>query len=442
LVGVPVCIGRNLETYILLCSISSQASTEKGDGHFYWNYRALSAKGNSPGFASGCVLGPKKESSLGDGAVLNDSAVEDRFSPNLFSSFRYPFGGLEQAVDRRSQLGFNKYQFYEGSLVDLVCVLFLAPRFPESVFFFNFFWTREWMHLWEKRPLLWRLIESCLAKGPENIILMADTELFADQVMRRSKLHVIPYPNFSPFDFPPTRPQSKRSIDVLVTCKREFELDFALETLSLLDIDGTLRLSFLLPEKLSNPTKFELLGQRHSIRVFSKTLSEHSYVKLLADSKVVFLSYLKDHYLYGSSGKLADLALAGCRGLVPAGSGLASQGKSAPEHMLENFHSADPGDAARKLRSMLLLSEESTPWGRDVDGFLAKISAFEEPAKPMAELPAGRLRNAVVARLWIVVLAASTGYRGIPRGFFSHGLGLRLARIAIKLRRLVGKIAM
>lgn len=422
---------RLLEVINLLCSISSQTSEDPGAGHFYWHYRALALKGDS-----GCLLGPKSLLGLGEDALLNASAVSDRFSPNLLSPWRYPFGGLKKAVSRKLQAGFNTFQFYEGSLVDLVCVIFLAPRFPQGVFIFNFFWTREWVHLWRKRPLLWTLIDSCLARVSKNIVLMGDTELFAKQVMERSKMRVTPYPNFSPFDFPPNRSQRKRPTDVVVMCKREFELDFALETLSLLDAGTCLTISFFLPAGLSCVSKFEAVKKRHSIMVFSDTLQEESYVTLLAGSKVVFLSYLKDHYLYGSSGKLADLALAGCRTLVPAESGLASQGRKAPQGMLAKFNPTDPSDAARGLKKLLLLRGESTPWGRDVSGFLTQISALGERPGPAPKLSNGRVSDALSMRLWAIVLIASAGYRGIPRRFYSYGLGLKLARVAVISKRM------
>ena len=346
-----------------IAAISTGASESPSAGHFYWHYLGLYRNNQTPDHISfRLVSGP----GVADPVSLpffSDQAHSRRFRTGLSTVSDYNFAKAERVFTKLEAEGVRAYYLYEGSLSDLAFILYLAPKMPNSVFVYNFFWPLEWKRILESGEWTSRWLSHLLRRSPPNVRFTADTPKFADYLEKKVHFSLDSFPAFSPFNFCEIGDAVSQEFDLLLVCKRAEELTFALEVVRIVARKKPIRVAVQGPfgDIDNNGVMREISGAKFS--GFETNLDGNGYTQLLMSSDVLFLAYQKTHYSMGSSGKLVDAYQAGCKILVPENSGLSSQAEHLGVPVVETFPHNDPKVAAEKI--LKLMTMQRTPSRRD-----------------------------------------------------------------------------
>lgn len=359
-----------------VAAISSGASETLSSGHFYWHYFGLIQSGQIPLGLKFQLIGSQQLTHDGAIALFTRRAHQRRFNVGLSTVFDYRFFAAKRTLHELERENTRMYYFYEGSLADLALLLYLAPRFPRSVFLFNFFWPRHWQALLDRGNWAKDLLALALRRAPGNISFTADTPKFANYLGRKLDTEFDVFPAFCPYDFRRAEGKSVKNFDVLIVLKRREELDFAVKVIERVSLERKLRVAVQGPSTLLKPWQYPH-SNSVSVKCFENNLDHDTYVELLMSASIVFLAYLKDHYKLGGSGKLLDANQAGCMLLVPQETGVMSQARALGLAGVQSFDSSDYEGVAMTMTTMLKNPTRFSPPSRSFSIVIDYLAKFQ-----------------------------------------------------------------
>lgn len=413
-----------------IAAVSTGASNLLSSGHFYWNYLGLVRNRQIPPDVHFRLIGNQLLTDVDAIPLFSERAHRRRFRVGLSTILDYRFIAATKIVRELENRQIRAFYVYEGSLADLALILYLAPRFQNSVFLFNFFWPRDWNDFVERAKWLRSLLTFALRRAPNNVRFTADTSKFAEYLSRKLDIKFDAFPGFSPHQFPERSSDQSNKFNLLVMFKRPEELEFALQVIERASEERDLRVAFHGPRAMLGVGSSPTVCARAIFKFFGNDLDHDSYVSLLASTNTVLLSYLKSHYEFGSSGKLLDAHQAGCAVLVPEGSGVHSQVK---QLKLATAHAYSPGDPAKTAERILnLLDKPRRQRGRshDFSNLVDYIFRFQKSHE--ADTKSDRESRLSDKNSWAVLLVAGILYRlSSPAGFNWVATRLRSIRKVI-----------
>lgn len=392
-----------------IAAVSTGASNLSTSGHFYWHYLGLARQRQIPSDLQFRLIGNRLLKDVVAIPLFSKRAHRRRFSVGLSTVFDYRFIAATKILRALEYRHIRAFYVYEGSLADLALILYLAPRFPNSVFLFNFFWPRDWNNFVERGKWLRSFLTFALHRAPNNVSFTADTPKFAEFLSRKLDIEFDTFPGFSPHQFSERSNEESNEFDLLVMFKRPEELEFALQVIERASQERDLRVAFHGPRAVLGLDSSPTVSTRVVFKFFGNDLDHDRYVELLTSTNTVLLSYLKSHYEFGSSGKLLDAYQAGCAVLVPEGSGVHSQVK---QLRLVTAHPFSPGDPARTAEKILnLLDQSRRQRGRSRDfsnlvNYLSRLQKSNEAHTNHVQEPHFSDKNS-----WAVLLIAGVLYR-------------------------------
>ena len=399
-----------------IAAVSTGASNLLSSGHFYWHYLGLVRHRQIPPDVQFRLIGNQLLTDVDAIPLFSERAHRRRFRVGLSTVFDYRFIAATKILRELENRQIRAFYVYEGSLADLALTLYLAPRFTNSVFLFNFFWPRDWTYFIERGKWLRSLLGFALRSAPNNVRFTADTPKFAEYLSRKLDMQFDAFPGFSPYQFSEINNDGPNEFDLLVMFKRPEELEFALQVIEIASKARDLRVAFHGPRAMLGVGRSPSADPRALFKFFGNDLDHDSYVSLLTSTKTVLLSYLKSHYEFGSSGKLLDAHQAGCAVLVPEGSGVHSQVK---QLKLATAHAYSPGDPATTAEKILnLLGKPRRQRGRSHDFSNLVDYVFRLQKSHEADAKSDRESRLFDKNSWAVLLVAGILYRlSSPAGF-------------------------
>lgn len=359
-----------------VAAISSGASENLSSGHFYWHYFGLIQSGQIPSNLKFQLIGSEQLKSGGAIALFTKRAHQRRFNVGLSTVLDYRFFAARRILHELERANIRMYYIYEGSLADLALMLYLAPRFPRSVFLFNFFWPRHWQALLDRGDWAKDLLAFALRRAPGNICFTADTLKFSNYLASKLDIEFGVFPAFSPYDFRIIKEKVAKKFDFLIVLKRKEELDFAFQVIERVRLGRDLSVAVQCPGTMLNSWQYPH-GNSVSVKYFGNDLDRDTYMELLMSANIVFLAYLKDHYEFGSSGKLLDANQARCRLLVPQKTGVMSQAKAMGLAGVEYFDPSDLEGVATTLTNMLENPARVAPSKRSFSIVVDHLAKFQ-----------------------------------------------------------------
>lgn len=342
-------------------AISTGSSQSPSSGHFYWHYLGLVDNGQIPPNVVFRVLGSRNLTHASAIPLFTERAHQRRFKVGASTIFDYRFLSIEKTLGILEGAHPCAFYIYEGSLADLALVFYLAPRMADSAFVFNLFWPLDWQELIERRRWFRRLLGHLLRTSPINIRFSADTPKLAGYLSKKLNFDFHVWPPFSPLKFGHQREIRRSNFDILIVFKRPEDLNFALDVIEKVGQNRDLNIALQGPTNAADVESRFARVPRCKFTYFGSNLDHDNYVDLLMSSGIVFLSYLKNHYDFGSSGKVMDAHQAGCATLVPEGSGIHSQ---VAQLRLEAWHTFSPGDTPATAKKLLKLVDQPRRFGR------------------------------------------------------------------------------
>lgn len=390
-----------------MAAISTGASAATTAGHFYWHYLGIIRNQQVPPDVDFRLVAGPAISGAKVTQFFSDKAHENRFRLNPLTPFRHGLYRARRVFSSLEAQGIRAFYFYEGSLADLALALYLAPRFPNSVFLFNFFWPSDWRRVLTSGTRGVGL-PGLLRKRPPNILFTADTPVFAEFMSEQLRLTVPPFPSFSPIEFSAETRSNKRVFDVLVTCKRFEELSFGLDVLSALPFASEINVALHLPESLSRRLPELDASRKLQSTEFGNELSTSDYLDLLSSSKLVFLCYLKTIYDLASSGKALDAYQANCKLFIPEGSAIESQVKRLVDPVWSTFPQGQLVESSKRLKALIQKPAGKTLPERGFSGFVGYMQRIQDEHGKIL-VPDSR-RDRARDYLWLGVLARGMSF--------------------------------
>ena len=334
-----------------LLSVSAMVSDSENEGHFFWYYRRLAEEfGENNGVA---VIGPKCRS-VGDSVwwrpILNPPKGKLPLSPRPRKTFMAEMQEISQIIDGASTNSFPAIQFYDGCLDDLVALCYLAPRFPNVAFIFNFRPGKYWLPILSRGKIRRLPLRRLFRSKPRNVFLTAETPVLSVEIAQY--IGVLPeiYPLYSSQDFVRDVPFQDRGIDVSFFPKSQAELELCRRLTGELRKITDHHALVVIPDRVfARSGGLDFFGFDQTVR---GPVNADRYREIFENSKVVFLPYLKEYFQYGSSGKFNDALLAGAIPLVPEGS--APVGQTKTEGIASDFE-FNPGDVSATVAKIMCL---------------------------------------------------------------------------------------
>lgn len=392
------------DKYQAVAAISTGASESVTSGHFYWHYLGLVHNRQIPRNVNFRLVGNQTLTDASAVPLFSERAHRRRFKVGASTIIDYRFLSVRKVLGELDVRQSRSFYIYEGSLADLALILYLAPRMPDSVFVFNFFWPLDWRRIIERGQWIRSLLERLIRTSSRNIRFTADTPKFAEYLSDKLNYEFGVWPAFSPFKFPHRAENRCTSFDLLVAFKRPEELDFALQVIDQAAKERKLNVAVQGPTTGLGAGVRSVENPRCSFTFFGGDLDHDRYVDLLMSSNVVFLPYLKSHYEFGSSGKAMDAYQAGCATLIPEGSGIHSQ---AVKLGLKAVHTFSAGDTAGIPETILkIIDVPRRGEGKSVDfsRLLDYLLEFQESYD--GDRIAGHRSRRKCDLSWAVLLAA------------------------------------
>jgi len=339
-----------------LLSLSAKVSPNKSDGHFFWYYRRLAAEFGDDNWVA--VVGPKTQTAAASVwwlPVLSLPKGRAPFSPRPRRTFRADMRAVSKIIETASTQSHPAIQFYDGCLDDLVALCYLAPRYPDSAFIFNFRPGKYWIPILSRDKKLFHLLQGVFGHTPRNVFLTAETPALCAEISRQIGVNPEIYPLYSAQEFVPDVAFGGREIDVSFFPKSQPELELCVQLVNKLRGIVDHQALVVIPSGV-----FEKSGGREP-RGFNQIIvgpvEADKYREIFENSKVIFLPYMKQYFQYGSSGKFNDALLAGAIPLVPEGSAPLGQTKGQGKQPEFEFDPEDISGTVLKLEGLLQRSE-------------------------------------------------------------------------------------
>jgi hypothetical protein len=244
-----------------------------------------------------------------------------------------------------------------------------------------------------------------LRASASNVVFLADTPKYAEIMSRVTGLTIEPFPVFSPFRFFPIQPLTERHVDLFISFKRPEEWAFAQSVLLEISQERPLKVVVTGPAAFFASDNLDRLGENISIEIANVEMDENQYVGLLASTKLVFLPYLKEHYVLGSSGKLVDACQAGCSVLVTENSGLSSQLDGMDPETWATFSQSNPAQAAHSIIRLVSASTKPSQRLRNIEQ--AMIELEDKHKQRLLEASQATFRS---EKRWLWLAGLGTGF--------------------------------
>lgn len=318
----------------LIGAISSRASCNPDDGHYYSTYEALQREqeqflGDIP-----ATMGASDSSCAFIEPIISPRVRGSEFKFTIWTLFKYRLRRLRSVMKDEKRASFSRYFLYDGGLTELFVVCWLASSMPHLYFVFNFHWADQWNEIFDStRPsgkVAKKIVKGLLLSRPQNLLYSAESHPLAEKLSKETGLRISIFPVFSTLAKETIKPWTSREVDVLILPQRHSELEFTFE----------------LSSRLASSSHRVKVGVRKEVfarwlkgaepsdasQVVLLPLSQTEYSRLLGSSKIVVLPYDKPYFIWGSSGKFVDAIALGCFPLAPRGTAIPLQAMENPEH--------------------------------------------------------------------------------------------------------------
>jgi len=315
-------------------AISTRASDNPSQGHYYWTYRAIQESQVSAGLDIPSVIGSKESNVEFIEPFFSGILSSSEFKVNPWLPFAYKLGKLSRLIEERRSEGLQSYFSYDGGLADFLVLFWLAVSNPQVHFTFNFHWAEQWTSLLDSKKISARLTQSLLCRAihskPANLRLSAETKPFAERLRSIFGVGFDVFPIFSATYPKRLRQWNDRSFDILFLPQRRTELNFVARASALLSKNGLSVITALKPETWQRWSSKEP-SARIDDPVFLPVSAEE-YEELLQSSRIVVLPYDKPYFQWGSSGKFNEAIAHGCFPIAPRGTAITSQSSGTPSN--------------------------------------------------------------------------------------------------------------
>ena len=332
----------------LLASLSLSASSDPGNGHYFWLYDFLQKK-QSNLTQTPLAIGKKSQSCSHVQGVISSSG-DAHLSVSLTGINSRDYGRIRRAVHVLRCQGVTHIQCYDGGLAELLAILRLARDCEDVRFIYNFHWAIDWLSLLKSKGIvargLVRLVRRLLVSKPQNLFLAAESRPLATELIKSFPVKIDDFPIITTLERQEPQPWSSRNIDVLMIPQRAHEVPFCRELRTVLQAHGfsaKIGMHQNLEKKTPPDPSHEL--------VVSLPLASGTYRGLLSSSRILMLPYNKPYFGWGSSGKFNDAIAVGTFPLVPSNTAIAT--KSSIDESQHHFQLDDSHDALEKIRFRL-----------------------------------------------------------------------------------------
>jgi len=386
----------------LLASLSLSASSDPGNGHYFWLYDFLQKK-QSNLTQTPLTIGKKSQSCSHVQGVISSSG-DAHLSVSLTGINSRDYGRIRRAVHVLRCQGVTHIQCYDGGLAELLAILRLARDCEDVRFIYNFHWAIDWLSLLKSKGIvprgLVRILRQLLVSKPPNLFLAAESLPLATELMKRFAVRIDDFPIITTLEKQARTPWDPRELDVLMIPQRANEVPFCRELRSILHSRG-------FSAKIGMHQDLEKRTPPDPARdsVIRLPLASASYRKLLSSSRILILPYDKPYFEWGSSGKFNDAISAGTFPFVPSVTAIAS--KSTIQASLHHFELNIPEDAFQKVHSRI---REGFP--KDLDAVhYGNLRDWAQSLQPENNL----LHNHQSFSIWVGIFLASA-YRPERKG--------------------------
>lgn len=316
----------------LVGAISTRASCNPSDGHYFSMYEALTRFQGDANVSVPSTVGRSNNRCSFIDPVLTPSTRGSEFNFTLANLATYRMKKLRSVLLNKKRGHFSTYFLYDGGLVELFLATWLAQKIPEVSFVFNFHWADQWNEILDSKNSLAKFREKTVRQLVQahtpNLYFSAESEPLAKKIFAKTAVKMNVFPVFSTLDKEETVPWKYRNTDVLILPQRQTELDFTFDLASRLtgqDFHVAIGVKGLDLEPWEDPQ-----GSTGPISVIPFPLSQPDYARVLRSTKVVVLPYDKPYFIWGSSGKFADAIAMGCFPLAPKGTAIPLQARIDP----------------------------------------------------------------------------------------------------------------
>lgn len=428
-----------------LISVSSRASSDARDGHYYWMYKQLFYHQLSEGEGDGKTIAPRSQRADHLISILEGSLARRQFLLGPSSLSKFPLAPLVREIRKLARTNPPSIQFYDGGLLELLVAFQLARKFPDSQILFNFHWAIQWVEIFASPraipKLLSRAVTKSLSQAGKNLRLSAESQKLAGFIEEQLGVSCEVYPIFSGLKTDKRQPWRDRDIDVLLMPQRASEiplvLDLALKLRSVPVSVGVAVREDVWEKGVMNArpeARKVLLGD--FLQIVFTPLSLDSYRNLLLSSKLTVLPYDKPYFEWGSSGKFNEAISLGSFPFVPATTAIASQSV-----LDETEHVFDPlqiNDAIDIFESRLQQGFPQGLTGITIEDFFFWFKQFKI-ATPQFRNTRGQSRLFKLQLLAFLYTATNLGKMPFWRSPLLKKVDLSVTRTLAHVRRSFGR---
>lgn len=216
------------------------------------------------------------------------------------------------------------FHFYEGGFREFLIATWCLRRNPNSRLLFNFSLVDPWLEVFQSRSGVTRKVLSSIASLARSLeersVFYSESKAMCDLLQRHLGIGTLPYPLFTTVMEVDSQ-EKNRTTDVTFFPMNNLELDFCLDVIRQAETGmGTSLKSKIVPKwgyTISKPVLQELTCA--GVQVVQEQLSDFDYAELYARTKVSFLPYFSDYYVYSSSGRALDASSLGSVVFAPLG---------------------------------------------------------------------------------------------------------------------------
>lgn len=320
-------MGTETKPAYFVGAISTRASDNPENGHYFWTYRAIHQKQSQGGLDVATVIGPIQTEIDFIVPFFRGKITHTEFNVGITLPIKYRLHTLEGLLRERLPRGVKCYFCYDGGLSDFLVMYWLAYKLPDLDFVFNFHWADQWLALIQSTQLSSLLGRKALKwmihRAPPNLRLSAETKVFGQYLQNSLNRPFEIFPVFSNSEPRTIPPWSDREIDILFLPQRKSEMLFVYDAAIALKAQGHTVAIAVKRETWDRWTQ-SIVGDL-ALKPILLPVSAEDYESMLSASRIVVLPYDKPYFRWGSSGKFNEAIAHGCFPLVPSGLAISSQ---------------------------------------------------------------------------------------------------------------------
>lgn len=287
------------------------------------------------------------------------------------------------------------FHFYEGGFREFLIANWCLRRTPNSFLLFNFSLVDPWLEVFQSGSRVTRKVLTSLASLARSLeersVFYSESQAMSDLLHRHLGIRTLPYPLFTTVMDVDSH-ELKRTTDVTFFPMNDLELDFCLDVIRRVETRlGNSLKTKIVPKwgyTVSRPVLQELTYA--GVQVVQEQLSDLDYAKLYARTKVSFLPYFSDYYVYSSSGRALDASSLGSVVFAPLGT---ATGDLVKQRKIGQVFQKDDSEEAALLLISSLASPKAPRLGSNLrarvslEAFASDLSRCTNRSSPASEKP-------------------------------------------------------